>query len=263
MPQPVGQSIAYMRREGYSVAQVRQIDLGTIRVSGTPTLLLVDQKGHLEKQWVGELGPSGENEVADALGIGKIVEQQPPVLLAGMIPSANALSASIGRTSPAAHRQDDEQSTGTKTVRMDHPTHDDPVVVEEILDGNTDVTPRGRNPITGAPYKSWIGKPFEANGDWIKHLVVIVKNVLSKDIIAGSIELYIPETPDNSTHHRIAHQAIGLGQTPESALYTLDGRKINQPPARPLHIGPDQRMKFVFAPIFSLCSKSFKISGAP
>ncbi len=69
MPQPVEVSTGYMQSKGYAVQTVRQIDLSTIRVSRTPTLLLVDERGHLQQQWIGMLSPADEVDVARHLGL--------------------------------------------------------------------------------------------------------------------------------------------------------------------------------------------------
>lgn len=55
----------YLQRLGVSVDDVRQADFGAIKVSGTPTLLLVDDKGVVKGRWVGKLLPDQENEVAN------------------------------------------------------------------------------------------------------------------------------------------------------------------------------------------------------
>lgn len=262
LPQPVDKSMAYMRTEGYSVPVVRQMDLAAIGVSGTPTLLLVDRKGKLAKEWVGQLGASGENEVAQALGIGKVAQDEPRVLLAGIVP-ANLDASAGGAITPLRASQDasTEQSVGTRTVRTGQSSVDDPVRITRILAGSMDITPGGADPVTGVHYTGWTGKPFNAGGDWMKGLVVLVKNVSKKDIIAGSVEVNIPETPDNSTHHWIAHQTIDLGQIPELALYTRDGRKVKLPPAAPIRVAPGQEMKFVFASHFNSLQDSLQSKG--
>jgi hypothetical protein len=34
-----------------------------LKVSGTPTLLLLDSKGRVERAWIGQLNPQGEKEL--------------------------------------------------------------------------------------------------------------------------------------------------------------------------------------------------------
>jgi hypothetical protein len=45
------------------VSDVRQAAFSTLRVAGTPTLLLVDRAGRVTRTWVGKLRPDAENDV--------------------------------------------------------------------------------------------------------------------------------------------------------------------------------------------------------
>ncbi|HEV8716540.1 MAG TPA: rhodanese-like domain-containing protein, partial [Candidatus Binatia bacterium] len=69
LPQSVELAKSYMQAEGYSIPQTLQMDIGSLGVFATPTLLLVDQHGRLKQQWVGRLSPAEEDDVADHLGI--------------------------------------------------------------------------------------------------------------------------------------------------------------------------------------------------
>ena len=40
--------------------------LDALKVPGTPTVLLLDSSGRVEREWVGELPPSGEKDVMSA-----------------------------------------------------------------------------------------------------------------------------------------------------------------------------------------------------
>lgn len=62
-PQPEAEAQAYMKNLKYQVTEVHQATLGSISVSGTPTLMLVDKQGVIQKTWVGRLQPDGEKEV--------------------------------------------------------------------------------------------------------------------------------------------------------------------------------------------------------
>ena len=63
LPQPLSESRAYLDNLGVSVPDVRQSSLQSVDVSGTPSLLLVDRSGRIEKAWVGKLGPEQEKQV--------------------------------------------------------------------------------------------------------------------------------------------------------------------------------------------------------
>jgi hypothetical protein len=129
LPQPVQQSLAYMQSRGYSIPRVFQMDLGSIGVSGTPTLLLVSQKGKLEKEWVGKLNPSGEDEVAAALGIGTLSQREPEEIIAGIGSiGAAALGGSKGPTTAV------QESADMKTIRIERPDPRDPVRIVQILE---------------------------------------------------------------------------------------------------------------------------------
>ncbi|MFI5071601.1 MAG: hypothetical protein ACHP8A_11990 [Terriglobales bacterium] len=72
-PEPVAITTVYMQSHGYSTSQVQQADLSVLGVPGTPTLLLVDRGGRLQKQWVGKLPRDQEEDVAAQLGIDKLL----------------------------------------------------------------------------------------------------------------------------------------------------------------------------------------------
>lgn len=54
-PQPVENSRNYLSKLGVTVKDVGQSSLGSVGVSGTPTLLLVDNNGSVTASWVGKL----------------------------------------------------------------------------------------------------------------------------------------------------------------------------------------------------------------
>lgn len=65
MPQGVAEGKLYLNRLGVPVGDVRQMSLDTIGVSGTPTILLVDDAGRVSGKWVGKLDPEGEAELLE------------------------------------------------------------------------------------------------------------------------------------------------------------------------------------------------------
>jgi hypothetical protein len=56
-----------LRTAGIEIESVFEQPLKSIQVLGTPTLLLLDASGKVEKAWVGQLSPDGEAEVIAAL----------------------------------------------------------------------------------------------------------------------------------------------------------------------------------------------------
>jgi hypothetical protein len=62
LPEPVAEAEAYLNREGVHLDDVRQISLGKIGVTGTPTMLLVNSKGIVARTWVGRLPPDKQDQ---------------------------------------------------------------------------------------------------------------------------------------------------------------------------------------------------------
>ena len=64
-PQSVEQAQAYLKSEGVDVDQVVSTDFHLLEIGGTPTLLLVDDHGTVQKVWLGKLNNMKEKEVLD------------------------------------------------------------------------------------------------------------------------------------------------------------------------------------------------------
>jgi len=58
LPQEVEESRDYLSKLGLKTSDVIQSSLGAIGVSGTPTILLVDNNGRLTASWAGKLPDS-------------------------------------------------------------------------------------------------------------------------------------------------------------------------------------------------------------
>lgn len=67
LPQPAAEARKYLESLGVAVDEVRQAQLNSIGVRGTPTLLLVDKSGVVTDAWVGRLEPSQQDQVLAAL----------------------------------------------------------------------------------------------------------------------------------------------------------------------------------------------------
>ena len=63
LPQPIEDSRNYLNTLGVSVSDVVQSSLGEVGVSGTPTLLLIDNQGSVTDSWVGKLSESEAAQV--------------------------------------------------------------------------------------------------------------------------------------------------------------------------------------------------------
>jgi hypothetical protein len=61
------ESAAYLRELGLNNMEVRRSPLNNLQVSGTPTLILTNDKGEVTDFWVGKLTPDKETEVINKL----------------------------------------------------------------------------------------------------------------------------------------------------------------------------------------------------
>lgn len=66
-PTSIEESAAHLRDLGLDNVDVRRSPLDVIKVGGTPTLILVNEKGEVTDFWVGKLTPDKETEVIDKL----------------------------------------------------------------------------------------------------------------------------------------------------------------------------------------------------
>lgn len=57
-----------MESQKLSIRAFSAVHLDTLNVSGTPTLILVDQSGRVVKPWIGKQDQAGENDVIRAIG---------------------------------------------------------------------------------------------------------------------------------------------------------------------------------------------------
>lgn len=66
-PQPVEESKDYLKSSGIDIDDVYNAQFGSIGVTGTPTLLLVDENGTVSDVWKGKLSGDKESEVMSKL----------------------------------------------------------------------------------------------------------------------------------------------------------------------------------------------------
>jgi hypothetical protein len=222
LPQPPDVAKRYLDGLGVRVDEIKQVSLPGIGVTRTPTLMLVDSSGLVRGAWTGELASDDE---ADVLA---------------------AVEGTAASTRPTVQNQ----STDTKTVRLEPQVPGDPVSIVQVLEGETDVTPTGQDPLTGQPYKRRDGKPFVAGDDWTKNLVLVIKNLSHKEIVAGSIRLDFPETGAGIKGDPVMTKSVELGRRPDNALYRPDGVKVGLESAEPIHLLPGQELKVPLAPYY-------------
>lgn len=66
-PGSVEQSALHLKKLGLTNVEVRESSLNSLQVSGTPTLILTNDKGEIMDYWVGKLPPDKETEVINKL----------------------------------------------------------------------------------------------------------------------------------------------------------------------------------------------------
>ncbi len=66
-PQPVDEAQKYLTGEGVKVDQIKQLSLNRIGVTGTPTMLVINNLGVVTNVWVGELQPDQQGKVLSVL----------------------------------------------------------------------------------------------------------------------------------------------------------------------------------------------------
>jgi len=54
---------------GVPVGDIQRAELASLKIAGTPTLLLVDRRGVVENVWVGQLTDQGEADVLSKTGL--------------------------------------------------------------------------------------------------------------------------------------------------------------------------------------------------
>lgn len=74
LPQSAEEGRSYLEQLEITVADVRQASLAKLGMSGTPTLILVNDRGVVSDVWVGALAPSKENEVLSRLRVERASE---------------------------------------------------------------------------------------------------------------------------------------------------------------------------------------------
>ena len=67
MPSTVAASQTYLAQQGLPSGEVVQASLDQAQVSGTPTLILLDNKNDVQNVWAGELDQNGQQQVQNAV----------------------------------------------------------------------------------------------------------------------------------------------------------------------------------------------------
>jgi len=66
MPNDASSGSRYLSKENVEVQRIFGQGLGALKISGTPTVLLLDSSGLIKRTWIGQLSPRGEQDVMKA-----------------------------------------------------------------------------------------------------------------------------------------------------------------------------------------------------
>jgi hypothetical protein len=67
LPQNAGDAHQYLNEIQLPITEVRQVDMASTKIRGTPTILLIDKTGTVTDIWIGKLQPDKELEVLNRL----------------------------------------------------------------------------------------------------------------------------------------------------------------------------------------------------
>ena len=67
LPQPIDEGQKYLSELSVSVDEIRQESLSSIKIGGSPTLMLINNAGVMTDVWRGKLTPEQESEVLNRL----------------------------------------------------------------------------------------------------------------------------------------------------------------------------------------------------
>jgi uncharacterized membrane protein len=68
LPTEVSESVAYLSSHGIENVRVKKMSLQSIPVRGTPTIILLNERGEVDEFWSGRPAVGKENEVLRSLG---------------------------------------------------------------------------------------------------------------------------------------------------------------------------------------------------
>lgn len=78
LPQTVQESRKFLDDWGIEISDLHQANLRALGVQGTPTIILVDQRGRIEASWLGQLSPTLEAEVFKKVGLTRVDDVSAP-----------------------------------------------------------------------------------------------------------------------------------------------------------------------------------------
>jgi thioredoxin-related protein len=67
LPNSREESVQYLKENGVEIQEIKQAELESVDVHGTPTLIMTDEKGEVSNSWIGRLPSQKETEVLNSL----------------------------------------------------------------------------------------------------------------------------------------------------------------------------------------------------
>ena len=128
---------------------------------------------------------------------------------------------------------------GTRTVDIDHfITNFDAVRITKVTVAGQEI----HVGLSTGAREDERGTPFQADEDWLKNMIISVKNRTEKVIVCVQIALWFPDIGDGSSPARPATAyTITVGQRPDWSLHYRDGSRIPpEPTKKELSFAPGQ-----------------------
>lgn len=89
--------------------------------------------------------------------------------------------------------------------------------------------------------------------DWAQHLTVIVTNASQKTVVTGHVEMYFPQSGEQTSNNLVVARTLQVGRPPAVAMYKKDGtpRTVSSDvtSAAPISMAPGQSVTLNFSQV--------------
>ena len=115
--------------------------------------------------------------------------------------------------------------TVPRTVELSPSLPNDPVKIVKVMLDGVEVKPGVQAWPSDKP-----GVPFQAGDDWFDHLTVVLKNISSKEIIFGGVQVFFLDMGDGTPMRPMLTDQSTVGQRPEHGRYSrITGNRLAGP----------------------------------
>jgi hypothetical protein len=123
-----------------------------------------------------------------------------------------------------------------RTVQLSPSLPNDPVRIVKVTLEGVEVKPGVQAWPADKP-----GVPFQAGDDWFNHLAVVLKNVSTKKIIFGGVQVSFLDLGNGTPERPMVSDQNSVGQRPEHGRYSrITGNRLNDPARDPILVEPGQ-----------------------